>query len=318
MRPSKCVGSMSDPNPNECKSSRARSRKCRVFVFLDFLTSTYGTDYLREGVVLDVAGGKGDLSWLLRNLHQVDSVVADPRRTSDRHWVRSVKYLRLHPEVAAQRSVPNLSSYQPLAAVLGRLPASLHRPRHLRVLVNEDLVGALSSYIASGDFEKWSSFFRRALAIGTRSHPLFGSSTQSMTLGDTNQPAGTAHSDFVKNDDPNCSSSVRDAQEALSLLLNVRLVVGFHPDQAVDFCFELAAVLDVPFCVVPCCVFPREFPHRRLAGDDGGAEPVRTHAQLIEYLLQKAPCRVDRLTFYEDPDALPSASRNTVLFSLPK
>jgi hypothetical protein len=65
-------------------------------------------------------------------------------------------------------------------------------------------------------------------------------------------------------------------------------------------------------------VFPREFPHRRLARDDGGTEPVRTHAQLIEYLLQKAPCRVGRLTFYEDPDALPSASRNTVLFSLPK
>jgi hypothetical protein len=306
---------MSDPN--DCKSSRAWSRKSRVFVFLDFLTTTYGVDFLREGVVLDIAGGKGDLSWLLRNLHRVDSVVADPRRTSDRHWIRSVKYLRLHPEEAVRRSVPNLSSYQPLASIIGRLPESLHPPRHLRVLVNKDLVEALSRYIESQDFEKWSSFFRRAFAIGARSHPLFGSSTHSKSTSDTTIPPGTTHAAVVENDDPGSGSSVRDAQEALALLLNVRLVVGFHPDQAVDCCFELAALLDVPFCVVPCCVFPREFPHRRLVRDDGGAEPVRTHSQLIEYLLQKAPCRVGRLSFYEDPESA-SASRNTVVFSLPK
>lgn len=309
---------------NSCTSSRARSRKSRVFVFHDFLTSTYEIDYLRDGVVLDVAGGKGDLSWLLRNLHQVDSVVADPRPTSDRHWIRSVQYLRLHPEEVVRRSVPNLASYQPLASILGRLPASLHSPRHLRLLVNEDLVEALSFYIASGDFEKWSSFFRRALVTGARSNPLFGSSSQSKSAPHSGilLPGRTTPSDVVRDrneDDPRNRGSVQDAQEALSLLLNVRLVVGFHPDQAVDYCLELAALLNVPFCVVPCCVFPREFPHRRLLREDGGAEPVRTYSQLIEYLLQKAPCRVGRLRFYEDPESpLPSSSRSTVLFSLPE
>ena len=68
-------------------------------------------------------------------------------------------------------------------------------------------------------------------------------------------------------------------------MFRTKLVVGFHPDQATDYCIELAQILDVPFCIVPCCVFPSEFPNRILEN----GERVRTYQQLIEYLKMKSP-----------------------------
>jgi hypothetical protein len=55
-----------------------------------------------------------------------------------------------------------------------------------------------------------------------------------------------------------------DAETALDVILRARLIVGFHPDQATDACIDLAKVLNIPFAVVPCCVFPSEFPHRTI------------------------------------------------------
>lgn len=50
-----------------------------------------------------------------------------------------------------------------------------------------------------------------------------------------------------------------------------------------------------PFAVVPCCVFPRLFKHRRLK--DG--LPVNEHAELVQYLRNMGGqcCQVDYLTF---------------------
>jgi hypothetical protein len=299
-----------DPAP----SKRAKSRKNRVFVFHEFLVSTYGIGYLRRGTVLDVAGGKGDLSWLLENLSRVQSVVLDPRTTSDGHWIRSVEYLRLRPDEAARRSVQDQSTHQPLAAVLDRLPTELRTPRHLRVLANQALVGALSRYKASGNVGEWEAFFCEATSIGKTSQPLLGRAPMKASRVSVDGEACRIAAAEVPG---GTGSSVRDAREALALFLNVTLVVGFHPDQAVDSCLDLAELLDVPFCVVPCCVFPREFPHRRLVRADGRVENVRAYAQLIEYLSRKAPsCETASLNFYSEPASC-SLSRNTVLFTRP-
>ena len=102
-------------------STRAFSRKNRVFIFREFLIKTYG-DYLEKGsTVLDVAGGKGHLSWLLTNVDAVDSVVADPRVTKQIHLTRSVDFLRQNPKEAERRSVPGLPTYQPLATLIPKL-----------------------------------------------------------------------------------------------------------------------------------------------------------------------------------------------------
>jgi len=48
------------------------------------------------------------------------------------------------------------------------------------------------------------------------------------------------------------------------LLQHASLLVGLHPDQATEAIVDVALALGVPFAVVPCCVFPKLFPQRRL------------------------------------------------------
>jgi hypothetical protein len=59
---------------------------------------------------------------------------------------------------------------------------------------------------------------------------------------------------------------VLDPIRAHNLITSAKLVVGFHPDQATEPCVDLAIAMRKPFVVCPCCVFPKQFPDRRLAG----------------------------------------------------
>lgn len=67
-------------------------------------------------------------------------------------------------------------------------------------------------------------------------------------------------------------------------LASASLLAGMHPDQATEPIVDAALRLKVPFAIVPCCVFAREFPR---TGVDGF--PVTTYAQLLDYLQAKAP-----------------------------
>lgn len=69
---------------------------------------------------------------------------------------------------------------------------------------------------------------------------------------------------------------------------------------------DLALRFGRPFAVVPCCVFPSQFPHRRLPG--GGGQ-VRTYAHFVQYLLAKAPGRIQVAE-------LPFEGMNKVLYCL--
>ena len=93
---------------------------------------------IHDILVLDVAGGKGDLSWLLRHVNGIPSVVIDPRgsynnnkshdrndakssTTRSHHIEKSVQYLLRHPEEAQRRAVPGLPTFQPLAALISQI-----------------------------------------------------------------------------------------------------------------------------------------------------------------------------------------------------
>jgi len=60
---------------------------------------------------------------------------------------------------------------------------------------------------------------------------------------------------------------------------------------------------------VPCCVYRKEFPRRRLPGSTGELRPVRSHEDLLDWLALKHPrTRRQQLDF---------EGRNTVLYTLP-
>lgn len=80
------------------------------------------------------------------------------------------------------------------------------------------------------------------------------------------------------------------------LLGDCSLVIGLHPDQATEPIVDYALEAHKPFAVVPCCVFPRQFPNRQLLRDEGSV-PVVTYADLIEYLGSKGHAQQHVLGF---------------------
>jgi hypothetical protein len=64
---------------------------------------------------------------------------------------------------------------------------------------------------------------------------------------------------------------------------NCSAIVGLHPDQATEAIVDFALFHNKPFAVIPCCVYAKEFPKRKLA--DGTL--VSTYELLIKYLLCK-------------------------------
>ena len=79
------------------------------------------------------------------------------------------------------------------------------------------------------------------------------------------------------------------------LLSQVGVIVALHPDEVTEAVIDFAVEKEIPFAIVPCCVFYRLFPQRRCPRT---LSPVREYAQLLDYLQAKHPmiCR-DYLDF---------------------
>ena len=77
--------------------------------------------------------------------------------------------------------------------------------------------------------------------------------------------------------------------------------------KATEAAIDLAIYLQKPFAVVPCCVFPSEFPDRTLDG-----KRVKSYDEFLAYLLTKhTKMRQDELPFVGS-----STAKSVVLFML--
>jgi len=71
-------------------------------------------------------------------------------------------------------------------------------------------------------------------------------------------------------------------EESQSLLKNSSVIIGLHPDQAVEAIVDFALEHNKPFAVIPCCTYYKEFPKRKWNG-----KPVKTYDELCGYLIDK-------------------------------
>lgn len=276
--------------------------------------NTYSS-YLSEtpnAIILDVAGGKGDLAWLLTNVDGFSAVVLDPRKTMHDHIVKSIAYLRSHPDEALVRSIQNRQTYQPLASLLPRLETKelgdLKSPRHLRLYCDKDLVKAV---VESEDDEVETSAWNKCLAKVSKV-PLCGN----VTLQQQHQ--------LQQNEE------IDDMKLSLQIIRASRLLVGFHPDQATEPIIDMALHLNIPFCVVPCCVFPSEFPDRKCVfvgagSNDGEIEKeveeghetrrVKTYNEFIDYLMAKNKRIKKAALSFEQMGEGGHSGRNIILYT---
>lgn len=78
-----------------------------------------------------------------------------------------------------------------------------------------------------------------------------------------------------------------------------------HPDEATESIVSTALLHNIPFAVVPCCVFSAVFPHRKLKS----GEVPTSYEDFCSFLCEKSDSIQTAF--------LPFLGRNKVLYTLP-
>ena len=260
-----------------------------------------------------MAGGRGDLSWLLHNIDGINSIIVDPRLPNHKSLIKSTTFLLDHPEEAAVRAVEGLPTHQPLATLLPRLmdrcDGNLSSPLHLRMHVDNNLVDALIEVCSNTHSKEeeedkiivWSEYWQKEKYRIESNKTVYGGTAPQTKTQNNNQDGAPP---------PNYRpQQITDARTALNIFKSLDYISGFHPDQATEAAIDLALFLKVPFSIVPCCVFPSEFPNRQLDGTK-----VKSHSQLIDYLcIKHEKIRKGTLQFVDDEKG---TAKNVVLYML--
>ena len=314
--------------------------------FSTWLVKTYGEDFLRSGAgVLDVAGGKGEVSLRLAFLHCIASSVVDPRPIAsaqvpfEKMFTRMLRHL---PRFFRKR----LDDHPREAT---RPDGTVYRrglPCHFQCMFSADGSGydEVAAGGEGGEGRDEGKGEGKCDVGGECNHTCGGKGKGKgrgkgkdgvLANGDGDGDSGggggvDGYSDEDEKESGGAASAAgktgtapfawgnffpvredfavrrSEGREPFQLCLEqCSMVVGMHPDEATDAIVDFALLHDKPFAVVPCCVFPKRFSHRRLAN----GEAVTTWEQYCEHIMQRDP----RIRSTE----LPFDGRNRVLYRLP-
>ena len=286
---------------SDAPRSRARARRRRrashekVRAFTDWLRETFD---LRDARVVDVAGGKGTLAYdVLQRTEAAEVCVIDPRRMRRgrlrRRWRDRLDRARRDADAGEGEG----------ERARGR---EVREPKHVRVYFTRAVwEGDEASVRASYELARKSRWCVKGLVAdggGTYEVGANEASRVKVTnegvfapIRDRNYQRSNEdddedddkHGDTDDDDDDDEEPDV-SAEETRAALLDVlercTHVIAMHPDQATDAVIEFAIERRLPFAIVPCCVYSKDFPHRRLRS---GAR-VSTHRDLVDHLIERA------------------------------
>ena len=288
----------------------------KVCAFRIFLLQTFGEDYFRFGTVLDVAGGKGELSWELLNLNNINSILVEPRQSSfdkkEKDWNKGLfSPKRLGPVFSKWNSFVEDDSFI----------SKSRRPEHLRIFFDaknffkilakknygeekQQIADWLLKERRNAQAIKWTEKGLEHDGDENEEEQIVEALDKITTNDDLLPQPHFTRENFKLKSGANEITSISHAQE---ILTKCRLVVGLHPDQACGDIAEFADSLGLPWCVVPCCTYSNIFTKRKLM--DGTR--VTTHQQLIQWLVERFPrAKVGKLDSVE--------GKNVVVYCLPK
>jgi hypothetical protein len=277
-----------------------------------WLVQTYGLDALAAGSgVLEVAGGKGEISFQLVKVNGVAATNVDPRLGSLAKYRRTWQYgyytrnrateaqdARVDaPHALAPDAEPRLiRSFFEMDNLRAPPPKAQRRVHAQETRCDEPPPAASSPrpLFARGDGE-WEAQRERAAATRWTKKGLVGAEAEAGTEGKGVEGVASAacgcgcdageqgHGGGESDDDEGgCDDHpqlVRSLDEAREILGGVSLVVSMHGDAAVDHALEFALAQGIPFCLVPCCVYSELSPWRN---------HVNTYDQLLAHLEERA------------------------------
>jgi len=180
----------------------------RALAFSDWLLKTVPRSILYSGIVLDNAGGKGDVARSLAS-QGVNVVTVDPRS-----------------------------------------------PKKVKVKKNQPGTAMINTQFVTGETQSLPA-------------PLFDSH------GSHTHIVAKFDDEFIK-------------RYGADLLSKVKLVIAFHPDEATEPTVNFSIQTSMPCCIVPCCVFGKLFPDRRVNGRE-----VTSFDDFVLYLKEKFRAAAD-------------------------
>lgn len=304
---------------------RTRAGRQKVKFFVRFLCRVFTPE--QRARVVDVAGGNGKLSFELLNAGDGASevTVVDPRKMRG-SWlaerfarrlklrdvceVRAPTHARVYwtremwdledegaweNAVGASRNAAVATRWSTSGLVVGNGKSAAYEDgdKSRRVKVTSEGV-SMATVVGVGDGDDGDN--------GEDCGVAGEGSEDEEEQGEQGEEEEEEDDDFVEE------LSFEATLDAIRRVVNdSTLVVALHPDQATDAALDFALERKLPFAIVPCCVYAKEFGKRRLA--DGSR--VTSPEQLVEYLRQRAA------SFGADArvETLPFPGKNVVVYS---
>ncbi|KAG0068196.1 hypothetical protein BGZ92_004947, partial [Podila epicladia] len=221
----------------------------RSLYFAQWLIHTFTREFLESGSgVLDIAGGRGDLSWELQTRQGVRSTIVEPRPGKGmRKWQR--KWLEKF--VAENQSKDDKTDTN---TVFSRGEDVCVPQKEEESLACDGNVAKKQKMEAREGKDEGDDDDREPDADGDKDPSLtsFIPTVKTYPL-QTTEPA-------------RIQAMMDDAflQTHRELVASASVLIGLHPDQATEPIVRAALKAGKPFAIIPCCVFGRDNPHRRL------------------------------------------------------
>ncbi len=304
----------------------------RVAILRAFLAGELernGISDLSSYRVLDVAGGKGELAFQLLNLNNVSSChVIDPRplslgrfqkRLSRGFYHRSQGILQtdvVRPQSEPERPVDQLRCFFSSELWEEEEGTTNNSESEDKKEKNNNNNNNNNNNDTNETIDKKfqrqrERFFANCYKAKGWVWPPAGSDNEHISCGknfedrddiptkgiESMKLAEEANSSTTDTTSLDTATSLGiDFDNASSIVKTADLVVGMHPDQAVDAIVDAALYQNISFFVVPCCTYSREFPHRRVCvpvsengRDETTMKLVTTYEELVDYLQAKSP-----------------------------
>ena len=285
----------------------------RASILRRFLIGKIGKDRLKQGSgILDVAGGKGELAFEFKYVNGIDATVVDPRPMLLQKFRRRYKLGLYHRNPAfLKHSIPMQGDItRDSTDEMLRLKTPV---KHLRLFFDDRLFQWMSLPHNDGDAD--ASWYDNSIDVARTT-----CWTNKGLTHEDGVPELEDVSDISSNDiEEECKSQrglstdllftkaveetksndgdgaiIEKHDNALETLLGASAVVGMHPDQAAEHICDFGLKHEIPFAVVPCCVYSKQFPKRKLPN----GTLVKSYEQLLKHLQSKdRRIRKNRLPF---------------------
>jgi hypothetical protein len=266
----------------------------RAGVMRRWLLRTFGENYLKSGFVLDVAGGKGELSFELYYLNNIQTCIIDPRPV---HVDRNHKKLQrgyYHKnimmniynsvpkpinelnEICLNNSIKHLRAYFEINSISS---SDISSKASVNLLSNQE---SFNNGIQLGLKTNWSSVNDEQheddnkIDLDIEANIDINVNNNIDNVENNNNNNVENKIDKNVNNCTHCHFDILSLDWAREKIENCSILLGMHSDQATEHILKYAISNNKPCAIVPCCVCRNSALHR---------QNIRSYDEFISYLM---------------------------------